>query len=231
MVAFSFCACYTTCNENIACSEALYSGFLHIQCPNGLMNIGCILMAAGTASRFGSNKLLYSIDGRPLIAHTLSALPVRLFARAVAVVSCEDTKAIANAAGYATVWNPQPERGQGGSIALGMRHMMDMDAIMFCVADQPRLRQESVQAMLAGYVQGSFCALAWRGKRGNPVIFPAFTFEALASLKANETGRAILTKYPDQISLVDAASAAELLDIDTLEDLQKIERYAPHTAP
>ena len=47
-------------------------------------------MAAGSARRFGRNKLLYPIDGIPLIERTMAALPVSLFSRAVVVSAYPD---------------------------------------------------------------------------------------------------------------------------------------------
>ena len=36
--------------------------------------IGCLIMAAGNASRFGSNKLAAKVDGKMLIEHALETL-------------------------------------------------------------------------------------------------------------------------------------------------------------
>ena len=38
------------------------------------MKIGMILLAAGYSRRFGSNKLLYEIEGRPMYLRTLDQL-------------------------------------------------------------------------------------------------------------------------------------------------------------
>ena len=38
------------------------------------MKIGMILLAAGCSRRFGSNKLLYEIEGRPMYLRTLDQL-------------------------------------------------------------------------------------------------------------------------------------------------------------
>ncbi len=186
------------------------------------MNIGCVLMAAGTASRFGENKLLARIKGRPLIRWVLNAAPASLFARAVAVVSDETVAELARQAGYACVFNTRPERGQGSSIVLGTQAMRGLDATLFLVADQPFLRQESIEKILAAHEPGKFTALAWQGKRGNPVLFPGESFAELLALAPEETGRAVLRKYPDRIALVEAADAREMMDVDTKEDLSNL---------
>lgn len=187
------------------------------------MKIGCVLMAAGTASRFGENKLLYPIEGRPLIQRALDAAPAGLFARAVAVVSSPEVETMVRQAGYESVVNPDPARGQGTSIVLGMQEMNGMDAALLRVADQPYLTQASVERMLAAYRPGDLVALAYGGKRGNPVLFPSDCFDALALLSPAETGRVVLSQYADRLILVEADSARELMDIDTREDVRKAE--------
>ncbi len=187
-----------------------------------MMKIGCVLMAAGTASRFGENKLLYPVGGKTLIERALFAAPASLFARAVAVVSDARVEAAARDAGYACIWNPTPERGQGASIALGAIAMEGMDAALFCVADQPFLRRESVARLIEASKSGIFVALSFGGSRGNPVIFPADSFAALRALRPDQTGKAVLAANADRIVLVEAEDGAELKDIDRKSDLQGV---------
>lgn len=42
---------------------------------------GCLLMAAGNASRFGENKLAACFDGQSLFSLALAAIPAEMFAR------------------------------------------------------------------------------------------------------------------------------------------------------
>ena len=51
-----------------------------------MVKIGCVLMAAGQGTRFGGDKLLQPLGGRPLLARTLSRLPLARLDRAAAVV-------------------------------------------------------------------------------------------------------------------------------------------------
>ena len=39
------------------------------------LRIGCVVMAAGRASRFGTNKLLQEIGGKSLLRRALEAVP------------------------------------------------------------------------------------------------------------------------------------------------------------
>ena len=42
--------------------------------------IGCVVMAAGNASRFGANKLAAQVDGKTLLRRALEAVPPACFA-------------------------------------------------------------------------------------------------------------------------------------------------------
>ena len=58
---------------------------------------------------------------------------------------------------------------------------------------------------------------------GTPILFANKYFEELKILPEKKGGGYIVRKYPDEVSLVFAQSAKELYDIDTKEDLTKLE--------
>ena len=39
----------------------------------GIQNIGCVVMASGLSARYGKNKLLEDLGGRPVILHTVES--------------------------------------------------------------------------------------------------------------------------------------------------------------
>lgn len=178
--------------------------------------ISAVLLASGLSRRYGSNKLLEPVDGLPLYRRAFAALPAPLFHRA-AVVSCYDEiLRAAEGAGYLPVFNPAPEEGQSLSLRLGLEAVAEGAAVLFSVCDQPRLTRESVQALLSAYQAhpGSITALSHRGRRGNPVIFPALYFPELMALTGDTGGAPILRAHPEALRLVEAVSPEELEDMD-----------------
>ena len=107
--------------------------------------IGCLIMAAGNASRFGSNKLAAEIDGKMLIEHALETVPREEFARVTVVTQYDEVLDLAKRFGFQVLVNPFPEWGASHTIKLGTEAMADCDAILYQVADQPLLRRESVR--------------------------------------------------------------------------------------
>ena len=162
-----------------------------------------------------------------MVEAAIQSLPLERFACKIAVVSDAQTAAFCGKAGFSIVYNPSPKSGQGLTITLGMQAAQAVDAMLFCVADQPYLQKSSVIRLLDHYSPGSMYALSHQGKRGNPVLFPSALFAALRALKPTQTGRFVIQQHMEKLVLVEAASAKELQDIDTkeaLEDLSNIKK-------
>lgn len=137
--------------------------------------VGCLLMAAGNAKRFGENKLLCAAgDGRSLIEHALDAIPRECFARVLVVTQYPEIAALAKERGFETLQNRHPERGQSETIRLGTRALSDCGAICFMVADQPLLRRETLTREVDFFSshREHIVALGHNGVRGNPCLFP-----------------------------------------------------------
>lgn len=185
------------------------------------LTVGCLLMAAGNAERFGENKLLCAAwDGKSLIEHALDAIPRECFARVLIVTQYPEITALAKERGFETLQNEHPERGQSGTIRLGTRALSDCGAICFMVADQPLLRCETLAREVDFFSshREHIVALGHNGVRGNPCLFPARFFPELLALEGDVGGSAVIKKHPDDLLLFEAPEE-EMRDVDTKEAL------------
>ncbi len=185
------------------------------------MKLGAVLMAAGAGRRFGGNKLLYPVEGVPLIDRAMAALPAALFPLAAVVSRCPEILTRAAASGYLPVDNPGAGEGQSASVRLGLAALGGVDAALFAVCDQPFLTTESIMRLISAFQASPGCihALSWQGRRGNPVIFPRICFPDLLALRGDTGGGAVIRARPDLLRLTEAASPAELRDVDWKSDL------------
>lgn len=185
------------------------------------MKLGAVLMASGFGRRFGGNKLLAPVDGAPMVERAFAALPPALFDRAVVVSAHPVILALADRSGYLPVFNPDAAEGRAASVRLGLERLKDMDGVLFAVCDQPWLRRESVEKLLADFFArpDSVCALAYEGRRGNPAVFPRALFPELLALSGEEGGGKVIKAHPDLLCLTQAADPRELLDVDRRSDL------------
>ena len=185
------------------------------------MKLGAVLLASGLSRRFGENKLLVPVEGIPLYRRTMAALPAADFSAAAVCSQYTQILDDANSSGYFPLHNFSPQEGIAASIRLGLSAMDGMDGVLFSVCDQPWLTRESTQKLAACFFAHPhcICALSWRGRRGNPVIFPAEFFPALSALTGDTGGGAVIRAHPERLLLVPAGSARELLDVDAPADL------------
>ena len=185
-----------------------------------------IYLAAGASRRFGADKLLADYHGRPLFSHGLQTLAEVCAGRRDADLTVvTNTPAIAEAAralDARAVPSPQSALGQSHSIRAGLaavEPLADGDFLLFAVADQPRLRAETVRRFLALARPGTWAATAACGDRvGNPGLFCAALTPALRALPGDRGGRAVLNLYPERLLRVECLPE-ELRDIDTPADL------------
>lgn len=188
---------------------------------------GCVVLAAGSASRFGGNKLTAAVEGIALIRRALSAVPAERFSRVAVVTQYPEIRDLAEAFSFTPVWNDAPEAGVSRSIALGLGAIGDCPGALFLVADQPLLRRESVNALVTlwGEKPEGIAALGHRGVRGNPCLFPARLFPELLALTGDRGGAAVIRRHEDLLSLLEV-NPRELQDADTPEALAAIRAEA-----
>ena len=171
-------------------------------------SLGCVVMAAGNARRFGANKLAAEVDGKSLIRRTLEY---------------PEVAELAAAFGFGCVKNEHPDWGISHTISLGLQTLSHLDAVMFQVSDQPLLQKESVNAMLDYYRRHSdkIVGLSHNGVRGNPCIFPARFFPELIALREDHGGNTVIRRHEEDLLLYEVP-AKELFDVDTPEQLAKL---------
>ncbi|MBQ7465782.1 MAG: nucleotidyltransferase family protein [Oscillospiraceae bacterium] len=187
--------------------------------------IGCVVMAAGSASRFGNNKLLSSLDGVTLAQRAIDAVPLEKLHSAVVVTGYPEIAALAHDRGLGVVLNDRPEDGASRTVRLGVEALeASCDAILFLVSDQPLLTRQTVADLIDFYHQhpGHIVAAAHNGVRGNPCLFPRDYFNALKSLTGDTGGSAVIRRHEENLLLMEV-SAPQLEDVDTPEALRRLQ--------
>ena len=193
------------------------------------MNVGAVVLAAGLSSRFGGNKLLAPMGGRPLLGHALTALcAAEGIARRAAVVSDERVAQVVREYGVQVIDNREPERGQAHSIVLAARAMRDMDALLLMAGDQPLLRADTLTRLIRAFEEsGKGIACLQDGThRGNPAIFSAAYYDRLRALTGDRGAGGLLRACEADCTVVRCALADELADADTPQALAQIQARA-----
>ena len=187
------------------------------------LSAGCLLMAAGNASRFGENKLTARFDGQSLFSLALAAIPKELFARVTVVSQYPALLEEAARTGFDTILNDRPQDGISRTIRLGTQAMADCAGILYMVADQPLLQPNSVCAVAERWLRepDTICGAAHNGVRGNPCIFPKAFFPELLALTGDTGGSRVIRRHEDRLRLVEIPPE-ELYDCDTKRALDEL---------
>ena len=176
------------------------------------------VLAAGLATRFGTDKLLHPLHGKPLAAHiadTLASLP---FAHRLAVVAADHSErsGLFSQRGFAIAENDDPARGLASSLALAaawaQRH--DADALLICLADMPYITADHLARLIAAGEDNDVIATEANGVRSPPAIFSRALLPQLLTLTGDRGARDLITNA----ALV-VAPPALVKDVDTPGDL------------
>ena len=185
--------------------------------------LGCVVMAAGNARRFGENKLAAGVGGRSLILRALEAVPGEEFETVAVVTQYPEVLDLAGRFRFSAIRNEHPDFGLSHTIRLGLEALGRCDAACFLVSDQPLLKRESVRALaeLWRSQPENIAALAHGGVRGNPCIFPARFFPELLELREDHGGNTVIRRHEESLILLEVP-AEELTDVDTPEALHRL---------
>ena len=201
--------------------------------------IHIIYMAAGNSRRFGSNKLFYELDGKPMYRHLLDRF-VEIKNRYNKSKSDSQTIDITVVTRYReildycacipdchAVLSPDSEKGIAYTIKAGIMAVQEQkktgmqDYYMFAVADQPYLKSQSMIKLIDKVLENKgdkrlVFSLRCGNAVGNPCVFHSSLIPQLLSLEGDKGGRSVAKKY--DCVYVDIADERELTDIDILSD-------------
>jgi molybdenum cofactor cytidylyltransferase len=184
-----------------------------------------VLLAAGTSNRYGeSNKLLQTLEGKPLVRHAAETLHRSVLDGVTIVVGCEadSVRAALGDLPVAVRVNDDYTAGQSTSVRIGIEDAAsrDADAALVALGDMPWVNFETINLLVEGYRRGVSDVLvaACEGTRGNPVLFDSRFFEALTDVSGDVGGREIIFEADGAVA-VETGDDGVLRDIDQPADL------------
>jgi molybdenum cofactor cytidylyltransferase len=185
------------------------------------------VLAAGASRRFGSQKLLAGLRGKPVVRwsveHVLEAQPDEV----IVVVGNEGEAVCAALEGLAvrTVRNARWAEGIGSSLRVGIDAAgTDADSVMIVLGDQPGVEARVIASLLNAHAEGSKAIVvpSYRGERGHPVIFAASLFPELLEIDGDRGARDVIARDRGRVTVVDF-DAPLPRDVDTVEELRSLD--------
>lgn len=185
------------------------------------MNVVGLLLAAGSGSRFGSDKLRHALPHGVAIAvqsarHLRSQVPVL----AVVRPGSDELAAALKSDGCEVLVCDNAAEGMGATLACGVRATSHADAWLVALGDMPFVRPSTIAAVRAALEQGApLAAPFFRTRRGHPVGIAARFRAELAAVGGDEGARELLSRHAGDMTKIPVGDPGVIRDIDRPEDL------------
>ena len=188
-----------------------------------------LVLAAGSARRFGALKQLQPIEGEALLLRVARRAGAAVDHTAVVLGShAEALAALLAEEPFKLHVNPRWAEGLATSIRTGIAALPRSCAgAMVVLADQAAIGAAQYAQLAALWRQApdSIAAAYYSGSAGAPAIFPRRLFGALLALEGDVGARGLLRAHASDLITLAMPSAA--LDLDTPEDLSACLSYRP----
>lgn len=185
------------------------------------MTLVSLVLAAGSSTRFGSDKLSAQFRNEPLVSHAIRAARAAPVDRVIVV--CRPGFDIGK-------WEERPpvtalpvkSDALSTSLKAGIAAAGDADGAFIFLGDMP-LVPHDVAAKLAMSLEDKFAVLPrHRGRAGHPVLLSARAFPEISRLEGDQGAGKLLSGRSD-LAFEEIADPAINLDIDRAEDMARLE--------
>ena len=185
------------------------------------MIVGILLLAAGSSTRFGSDKRLALLaNNKSVIDNTLD----QISRTQLPVTVCLKPNDIAlqqqlSHREISWVLNENASVGMGSSIAAGIRLCPQWDATIIALADMPYLSSHTYLSITDVASKGKIIIPSYRNQKGNPVCFGSCFYSQLKKLNSDKGGKDIVLNNPQSVIELELEDEGVLKDIDRPTDL------------
>ena len=211
--------------------------------------VSAVVLAGGMSRRMGVPKQLLRIEGKPLLEHTLANVRASAVHEIILVLgfAADEIEKEISPQGLKITRNESYQQGMGTSLRTGLAAVdTQSTAALIILADQPFVQPATLDQLIEFH--GSFkpetskpktskretgkpesarpqiVIPTYRGFRGNPVLLDHTVFPELQGLSGDVGCRAIFGDHTGGIYRLPVDDAGILLDIDSPEDLEKIDQ-------
>lgn len=197
--------------------------------------IAGLLLAAGESTRMGSPKPLLDWHGRPLVRSQVDQLRGGGCDVVVVVLGyrADRVRPFVDGADATVVENPIYREGRASSVRVGAGAIPSgAEWVLVLGVDQPRPAaavREVVRASATS--EAAIIIPTYRGRHGHPTAFAGRLLPEMRRVRDETLGlREVVKRHEKDLQLLEASSAAVLLDLNTPADYQSA-RFGRSPAP
>ena len=189
--------------------------------------VACIVLAAGTSTRMGQNKLFIEVEGEPLVRRVVGRASRAGFDPLIVVLGheAEHVQQALEGIHFQPVLNPEYARGVNSSLRAGIHAVSDTAAraAVIVLADMPFV----TTAMMAGVVEkyrqsdAPLVISDYDGENAPPILYDRSLFGELATSEGQGCGKHVVQRHRHEATSVSWPVEA-LTDLDAPEDYERV---------
>ncbi|MFQ6673699.1 MAG: NTP transferase domain-containing protein [Fidelibacterota bacterium] len=190
------------------------------------MTVAAVVLAAGGSSRAnGKNKLLFPIDGEPMIARVCRRVVKAGFHPVIVVTGYEKSRirGVLEDQDVMTVHNDRWKDGMSASIRVGLgRVPAEAAGVSVVLGDMPFVTVRTLGLLWHRFVELAGKKIVYPthgGRQGNPVLFPRQCFREILAITGDRGCKVVLNRHMEDAVSVPVKSKEILLDCDTESDV------------
>jgi molybdenum cofactor cytidylyltransferase len=185
-----------------------------------------VVLAAGSSTRMGQNKLLLRVDGEALVARAARRATAAGLDPVIVVLGHEAERVGRELEGVVCfpIVNPDHATGQASSFRAGIAAVPESaPAAVVILADMPHVTAEMIGALVARYRQAPapLVISEYGGVHAPPTLYDRSLFSEIRGMSGDGCGRQVVRRHRGQAQAV-AWPAERLADLDEPADLERL---------
>jgi len=191
--------------------------------------VAAVVLAAGSSTRMGRNKLLLDLGGETVVRRAVQAAVEAGLAPVIVVLGHEAERVRAELGGLpcVPVVNPDHVRGVGTSLHAGVRRAADEAvALILMLADMPFVTAAMLTTLVGCYrTTGAPLVVSRYGEvQAPPNLFDRSLFAELLSTDDERCAKRVVRGHENEAVVVPWPEEA-LRDIDVAEDYERVRAH------
>lgn len=189
-------------------------------------DVAGVILAAGTSSRMGRNKLLLQLGGRSVLRRAVDTALAAGLDPVLVVVGHQREQAESELrdARCKLVANPDYQDGVNTSLRTGIRAVPEgCPAAVVMLADMPLVTPAMLRTMLEQYRGGRapLVVSSYEGVDAPPILYDRLLFDELAVLEGEGCGKKVVKRHTEEALRLPWPALA-LTDLDLPGDVDRV---------
>ncbi|HMF98712.1 MAG TPA: nucleotidyltransferase family protein [Vicinamibacterales bacterium] len=195
--------------------------------PDRAGGIAGVVLAAGTSTRMGQNKLFMELEGEPLVRRAVGRAAKAGFDPLIVVLGHEADRVrrALDGIAYQPVVNGEYERGVNSSLRAGIQAASHSNAraAVVVLADMPFVTTAMLETLMRKYRDSDAPLVIsnYEGVNAPPMLYDRALFGELAMSEGQGCGKHVVEKHRHEAESASWPVEA-LTDLDTPEDFQRV---------